>query len=155
MYKYLTILSLLILSFDKLNAQDAENPIQWKVSIEKTEKSNEYLLHATGLIAEGYHIWHLEAGGDGSLINTEIEMDDPHGYVWKEEKWETDQKPIPVDLDYIEGTLFWHEKQVDIKRTLISDNSIPVEGKIIFQVCNEQYCYPPEESIFKLNIPID
>lgn len=155
MHKYLIILSLMFFSINKLAAQNAENPIQWKVTLEKTDIKNEYLLHATGTIAEGYHIWHLEAGGDGSLINTEIEMDDPHGYVWKEEKWETDQKPIPVDLDYIEGTLFWHEKQVDIKRTLISDNSIPVEGKIIFQVCNEQYCYPPEESIFKLNIPID
>src|SRR5690625_6252402 len=98
MYKYLTILSLLILSFDKLNAQDAENPIQWKVSIEKTEKSNEYLLNATGLIAEGYHIWHLDAGGDGYLINTEIDMDEPKVYVWKEEACKTDQRPHPVTL---------------------------------------------------------
>lgn len=153
MKPFLTILFLGSTVFSSFGQKD-KMPVEWTVHIKALEAPQQYQLVAEAKIEDGFHIWALEAGGDGSLINTEVVMDDDHHYIWLEKEWQTNQAPTPIDLEYIDGTLFWYEKAVTIYRTIISEVSMPVEGSIIYQVCNEQYCYPPETHAFKTMIPI-
>ena len=147
-------LSVLSLSFVNTFAQTSEDPVIWEVHVLPTETKGVFKLEVQAKIAEGYHIWALEAGGDGSLIDTEVEMDEDHKYLWVENEWQANTQPIPVDLYYIEGRIYWYESEVTIHRSIQSDVSMTVEGAIHYQVCNEQYCYPPEAYEFKKMIPI-
>lgn len=148
------VIAILSWSFSNVFAQTSEDPVKWEVHVLPTETKGIFKLEAQAKIAKGYHIWALEAGGDGSLIDTEVQMDDDHKYLWVDKDWQADSKPIPVDLDYIDGTIYWYESAITIHRTMQSDVSMTVEGAIHYQVCNEQYCYPPEEYEFKKMIPI-
>jgi len=148
------VLSILSLCFANTFAQTQEDPVMWEVQVLPTETNGIFKLEAQAKIAKGYHIWALEARGDGSLIDTEVEMDDDHKYLWVESEWQANTKPIPVDLDYIDGRIYWYESEVTIHRSMQSDVSMTVEGMIHYQVCNEQYCYPPEAYEFKKMIPI-
>ncbi|HZH88854.1 MAG TPA: hypothetical protein VFD78_06705, partial [Chitinophagaceae bacterium] len=105
-------LSVLSLSFVNTFAQTSEDPVIWEVHVLPTETKGVFKLEVQAKIAEGYHIWALEAGGDGSLIDTEVEMDDDHKYLWVESEWQANTKPIPVDLDYIDGRIYWYESEV-------------------------------------------
>lgn len=153
-FQILTSIILLFLVHTTLSAQEFELPVTWDVHLIPQENPQHFQLVATAKIQEGFHIWGLDAGGDGSLINTEVVMDDDHNYIWLEKEWRTNKEATPIDLDYIEGTLYWFEKEVTLYRTIVSSVSMPVEGSIVFQVCNEQYCYPPETFEFKKMIPV-
>ena len=48
-----------------------QKPINWTLEV-KSLGENNYELVAKANMDEGFHIWALNAGGDGSFINTEI-----------------------------------------------------------------------------------
>ena len=132
------------------NAQDAEHPVKWKFSIEKTSKNN-YTLKATAKLAAGFHIWATDPGGDGSLIPTLFEFADEEMIQWKGD-WKESPEPTVQELEYVEGAIRWHENEVVFSRSFVSENPMPIDGSVNFQVCNAQSCFPPEDVDFKLQV---
>lgn len=130
--------------------QDLEHPVKWKFSLEKND-NKEYVIKAEAHLAPGFHIWALDPGGDGSLIPTEIEIDQEEEIRWKSD-WKESPEPMRQILEYVEGAIFWHETKVTLTRTFVSDGPMSIDGFVSFQVCNAQSCFPPEEIEFKLQV---
>lgn len=149
--KILSLFIIFALSVSSFSfAQDAEHPVQWRFSIEQTEE-NTYLIKAEADLADDFHIWALDAGGDGSLIPTSFEVEQDNEIRWKG-KWLESPDPIVKELEYIEGPIRWHEHKVVFTRELISENPIPISASVSFQVCNAQSCFPPETQDFRLQV---
>lgn len=132
------------------HAQDAEHPVKWKFDLEKGT-NNSYTIKATANLADGFHIWALDPGGDGSLIPTSFEFVDEDMIQWKGD-WKESPEPIVKEIEYIDGAIRWHENKVVFSRTFVSENPMPINGSVDFQVCNAQSCFPPEAVDFKLQV---
>ncbi|WP_158605934.1 protein-disulfide reductase DsbD domain-containing protein [Taibaiella sp. KBW10] len=135
-------------------AGDKENPVSWKVTVQATNKEHtEYQLTAKATIEKGFHIWALDAGGDGSLINTAIELQTP-SVSWKSDTWASDKEAHKETLEFIEGPVFSFEKSVSLTRVFsIAQKTKKIKGTITYQTCNESMCLPPEDFVFELDLP--
>lgn len=144
----ITILTLLltILGFSQINFGGINNDkaVLWKLDKQRDKDST--LLKLTAHIKPDFHIWDLDAGGDGTLISTSIEIMDTDAY-----KWISEQKPSLVNLDFVEGTLRWHEKKVTFFTKVPNDivDNPDFMVKVNYQVCNHTMCYPPTDEELK------
>lgn len=117
-----------------------DEPVLWK--LDKQLIGDSVTLKVTAHIKPDFHIWALEAGGDGSLINTSLTVNNLDNYVWKSE-----DKPTKVNLDFIEGALFWHEKKAAFV-TKVHKSEVEAADfrvNVTYQVCNYTMCYPPKD----------
>lgn len=130
-------------------AQTENSPVAWEVKVNKQGQG--YQLEAHAKLYDGFHIWAMDAGGDGSLINTEVILDTDN-VKWQEDNWSVSPDATPINLDYIDGTIFWHEKEVKIQRNIAKDYKGEIAGAILYQVCNEEFCYPPAEFEFTVEL---
>jgi hypothetical protein len=142
------LLSMMALSCS-VRAQDA-NPVQWHFSIEKKE-SGLYSLKAEATIKDQFHIWALDAGGDGSLIPTSFQVADSAAFVWKG-PWQETPKPHTQTLEFVDGAVHWHEKTVTFYRLFQAPVNTAVSLQVSFQSCNEASCFPPETQTFMLRV---
>ncbi len=129
--------------------QASDKIVSWKFSLKPVE-GNVYLFTATAVIEKGYHIFHLDAGGDGTLINTEIVFDSGNE---TDAEWKVSPDPRVIQLDIIEGDIYWHEKTVSFSKEIEApeDNGL-ISGSVSFQVCNEEKCLPPATTDFRLPV---
>lgn len=141
------LLGILILLVPQIMAaQDVADKIQWKTSIEKTEKQNEFRITATASLQPGWHVFGQKPGDDFLI---------PFNFTLKNK----DVKIVQIDelgilkTENMEGvgTIHYYEKEVSFVATIRTIQS-EINGAIEFQVCNEKMCLPPTEEIFTLNI---
>lgn len=130
-------------------AQDA-NPVQWHFSIEKKE-AGLYCLKAEATIKDQFHIWALEAGGDGSLISTSFQVADSAALTW-EGPWQEAPKPHTQTLEFVDGAVHWHEKTATFYRLFRAPLNTAVSLQVTFQSCNEASCFPPETREYILRV---
>ena len=129
-----------------------EKVVGWKVEAKPANaEKTEYVLTAKAIMQNGYHIWAMNAGGDGSLIPTSITLS--NDINWKDE-WTADQKVHAETLEFIEGTVYSYSKTVTFTRHFAPGKSMhKLTGIITFQTCNESTCLPPEDVPFEINLP--
>ncbi len=145
----LAFIAILNFTFGMAMPSNGNEPVQWNVQI-KTIDANTFQIVAEAKMKEGFHIWALDAGGDGSLINTEISVEGD-GFQWQEENWQSNQKPKSETYEFIDGKVNYFEKQVKLSRTFkTSSKPELVKGTITFQSCNEAMCFPPKDIPFSL-----
>ncbi len=114
--------------------------VTWKFDM-KPSSDNTYLFSATATIEKGYHIFALDAGGDGTLMNTEFEIDD---YSDAPVEWRVVPQPKTVVLDYVDGDIYWHENKVTFSKVITLEGDATVfTGTVTYQICNEDKCLPP------------
>ena len=53
------------------------------------------------------------------------------------------EKPEGEKIDFIEGAIRWHEKEITFYRDFKGKRGDKVKGAVQYQSCNEQMCYPP------------
>lgn len=125
-----------------------KDPVEWNVRL-KTIDGNTFQIIAEAKMKDGFHIWALDAGGDGSLINTGIVVD--ADLDWVEQQWQSDRRPRSETYEFIEGKVNYFEKQVQLSRTFKAEK-IPeiIKGTITYQSCNEAMCLPPKDHSFSL-----
>lgn len=146
---FLVLLILIGLQQCAMAQKMEKDPVQWQVQL-KTIDENTYQIVAEAKIKEGFHIWALDAGGDGSLINTEINVD-ADDVQWQDEQWQSNQKPKTETYEFIDGEVNYFEKQVKLSRTFKSASKPElVKGTITFQSCNEAMCFPPKDIPFSV-----
>ena len=125
----------------------ASKIVSWKYVLKPVE-GNVYQFTATAVIEKGYHIFHLDAGGDGTLINTEITFNDG---TETDGEWSVTPAPKVIQLDIIEGDIYWHEKAVSFSKTVALPEGVRMlSGSISYQVCNEEKCLPPATLDFQV-----
>lgn len=140
----IAIFSLVFTAFSK----DDNKVVTWKFSVKALGGEN-YQLNAEAVLKEGFHIWAMDAGGDGSLINTEIVIDSS-AIKWLDPVWESSNKPKTETYDFIEGAVHYFEKKVTLSRKFKSAVAPKIKGIVTFQTCNESMCFPPEDVPFEI-----
>ncbi|WP_222166709.1 protein-disulfide reductase DsbD domain-containing protein [Edaphocola aurantiacus] len=133
-------------------AQQTEKIVSWTVTVKATNADQaEYELSAKATMQKGYHIWAMDAGGDGSLIATSITI--TPDLNWKD-KWMANQRPHDENLDFIEGTVFSYNNTVTLSRKFTADKGTKkIKGIITYQSCNESMCLPPDDVPFEVTLP--
>lgn len=127
----------------------AENVVKWQMNVSALGKDT-FQVNAVAKVAPDYHVWALEAGGDGTLIHTEFEWQDEKNILWLGE-WKESPDPIEKDLDFIDGTVRWHENEVTFSRVMVIRNHVKtLKGKVHYQTCSEASCFPPRDYSFTL-----
>lgn len=126
------------------------NPVLVSVSLDQADDGN-YNLLINAKIKEGFHIWALDPGGDGSLIATDVTINSPAPIVWREE-WKESKEPVVKTLDFIEGAIRWHEDEVIFSRKVYLSKGDIFSGTVTYQTCNEEMCLPPVTESFTLNV---
>lgn len=134
-------------------AQGLDNPVKWDFEVTAVEGEPEvYRFTATGTIDSGFHIWALDAGGDGSLIPTAFTWNEATQVDWQGD-WEESPAPVTHQLEFIEGAVHWHEQQARFSRKFKIHNRSGLAGEVLFQTCNEASCFPPESVNFMVKLP--
>lgn len=150
--KYLLQLAFVFLpifSFAQFGAT-TPNPVKWEFKL-IPQGENTYKIQAVAQIEKGFHIFALDAGGDGTLISTEFELEDGQDSPDAPE-WTSVPKPKTIQLDFIDGDIYWHENKVTFNKTVIVEDADAVSGQVNFQVCNEEKCLPPATETFTLKL---
>lgn len=139
-----------ILSVFSVSAQD-DKPVNWKVEAKKVGE-NQFQISAEAKMKDGFHIWALNAGGDGSLINTNIDLTSK-GITWNDHTWNASKRPKSERYEYIDGAVNYFERSVTFTRNFTVKAGVnKVEGQITYQTCNEMMCYPPQDIPFSLEL---
>lgn len=143
-------LSLFLAIFTARATDKEEGPVTWNVQVQPVS-GDTYKLVINAKMKDGFHIWALEAGGDGSLINTEISLEqfDIH---WVDVDWRLSKKPKTETYDYIDGAVNYFDKQVQFSRNFTGAKGNVIKGTITYQSCNESMCFPPEDVPFEVTI---
>ena len=112
------ILLTILCCFPILGFAQGLNPnqiVQWKFSIHPTSPTT-VTFSAEANIGPNFHIFHTDAGGDGTLINTEFTFDNAHED--ENTPWQSTPQPVVKQFDVIEGDVYWHEKNVVFTQTI-------------------------------------
>lgn len=149
MKKILLLLALLIPTILKAQGLDPNKIVQWTFNLVHIE-ANDYELRAEATIEKPFHIFHTNAGGDGTLINTEITLDDAKEL---ETEWVSKPTPAVKQFDVIEGDVYWHEQRVVFtKKFQIEQGVSQLTGEVYFQVCDDEKCLAPTTKKFKVKL---
>lgn len=154
MKKFLSLVLIIIagLFHTKTFAKETDNPVKWQVTVQHLG-NNEFQIMAKAKMKQSYHIWALDAGGDGSLINTSIETSNEEVLDWKDDEWKSNKEPKTETFEFIEGAVRYFENEVVFTRTFIAkDNATSIKGVISYQSCNESMCFPPDDIPFDVAI---
>jgi DsbC/DsbD-like thiol-disulfide interchange protein len=137
------------ISFKGTSNGSSQNVVKWKFNLLPTSET-EYTFTATAEIEQGYHIFAIDAGGDGTLIATEITLEDANEL---DENWKSVPNPKTIKLDFIDGDIFWHENKVTFSKKIeLDEDAKHVSGQVTYQVCNEEKCLPPVDLPFTVNV---
>lgn len=128
-----------------------EEPIAWKANVTKTDS-----LYTIAFIAElesGWHLPSMRALGEGEIGPTPTEFtfkNQNHykliGETYEPEGIEAYDEIFEIDLKYF-------EKKVAFTQTLkILSFDKPIEVEVLYSVCDDEKCLPPETHRFKLQI---
>lgn len=134
-------------------AQQGDKAVAWTVEAKKATngEGSEYTLTAKAVMEKGFHIWAMEAGGDGSLIPTSINV--IATLNWKGE-WVADQTAHAERMEFIEGTVYSYSQEVNFTRNFSLTKGLKkIKGVITYQSCNESMCLPPQDVPFEVTIP--
>lgn len=142
----LNISLLTLLSLNSFAQTTSESPVKWHITASKEQNVSKLNVEAT--IKDGFHIWAMDAGGDGSLIATTIVLNENDTPL----NWVSDQKPHAEQYEFVEGSVFYYDKKVKFSTPIKNLKSKEIKGTITFQTCNEQMCFPPEDYEFNIKL---
>jgi len=142
----LTTLTLL-LAFG-LKAQIIEDPAVWTFEAKK-KSGNEYELIFHVNVKNGYHVYSLDPGGDGSFPPPSFEFKPGSNYKLAG-KVKEKGKRIDETIEDI-GTVHYFKKVDFIQPATITANG-KISGTYEYMTCNEQGCLPPKTKKFTFEI---
>ncbi|MDI9320013.1 MAG: cytochrome c biogenesis protein CcdA [Phycisphaerales bacterium] len=143
------ILALLFLGSTFVQAQIEADPTTWSYDIKKVEGDN-YLIRFHLKIKEGWHIYSLSPGGDGSLIAPSFAIKSPKTATIKGKIKE--QGKVTTKTEEFIGTYRYLTDKVEYTVPVIVKENGKVAGTYRYQVCDESHCLPPFTKQFSFNI---
>jgi thiol:disulfide interchange protein DsbD len=132
-----------------IRAQGFKDPSAWSLKAQPADNAYDLVFHVT--LQPGWHVWALNAGGDGMLIPTTIELEKsdcaPVG------KPREAGKLTETEMEGIEGIVRYYSGEADFIQTVKAKSGDIVKGSYTYQLCNESMCLPPKTVPFTLRIP--
>ena len=146
-------LSSLLIAFSFLlpwtaSAQIIEDPSEWKFEAKK-KQGNEYDLIFHVNVKNGYHIYSLDPGGDGSFPPPEFNFTKGDNYKLRGKLSEKGER-IDETIEDI-GTVHYFKKVDFIQPATITANG-KITGKYTYMTCNDQGCLPPKTKTFTFTV---
>lgn len=140
--KKLLLLSSLLFAFQFVNGQ-VYDPVKWKYAVKYLDGNNAEL-QVSATIEEHWHVYSIDIPVTSPVVGTEITVE-------KSSSFELNgalREPAPIE-EYdpnFEETLKWHENKVTFTQPIKihSEKDFTVKGELVFMVCNESMCLPPD-----------
>ena len=131
-------------------AQVTEDPTTWKYEVKK-KSATEYQLIIHVTIKDGWHIWSMKPGGDGSLIapsftfakNSKVKL---KGAVTEKGKATT------TTMDGIDGKVTYLSGAIDYIQDVTVAGGAKITGTQTYQVCSDRMCLAPKDKDFSFEI---
>lgn len=138
---------LMIFGMSQANAQMVTDAIKWTAKMSNNEKG-EVTLTFNAKLQAGWHVYDVNLPKDGPT-STEIEFDGGKGFEVVG-KLTADRKPDEVYDENFGMTLRWFGKEVNFtQKVKITDpQNFKIAGDVIFMICNDQTCLPPDRLAF-------
>jgi len=136
-----------------IHAQIIADPSTWTFEAKK-KSGNQYELIFHLKIKEGWHIYALKPGGDGTLIAPSFNFNKADGLKLVggiKEKG----KLITEKMDGIDGDVNLYKEKVDYVQNAEITGSPNISGKYGYQVCDDHMCLPPKTKSFTFKIEGD
>ncbi len=124
-----------------IGENETQSAVKWDFRIVMVEKGV-YELQAAATIKPSFHLWALNAGGDGTLIPTSITVL-RNNIDWVDE-WKESKEPHVLTYEFVEGAVRFFSEDVVFSRRFKSKRPIKINGSLEFQTCNDNMCFPPE-----------
>lgn len=129
------------------NAQMIEDPTEWSFTVKKLD-GNKYDVVFHCHVNNGWHIYSLDPGGDGSFLPPSFDFSKtPEAKLIGDPREEG--KVIDETIEDI-GTVHYY-KDVDYIQTIeLPDGITTVKGEYTYMTCNDETCLPPETKEFAI-----
>ena len=147
--KFRLLIALFLLGSLCAQAQIEADPTTWTYDIKKIS-GDEYAINFHLKLKEHWHIYSLEAGGDGSLIIPSFEITSPKSAKLKGKPTEKGKRISEVEETI--GTFYYLKDKVDYTVKAIIKENGKLSGTYSYQVCDESHCLPPYTKKFSFDI---
>lgn len=140
--KKLLVLATLLFAFQFVNAQ-VYDPVKWKYSVKYLD-DNKAELQVSATIEDHWHVYSIDIPETSPVIGTDITMEESSSFALNGPLREP--KPIEEYDPNFDETLKWHEHKVTFTQPIkiLSEKDFTIKGELMFMVCNESMCLPPE-----------
>jgi thiol:disulfide interchange protein DsbD len=140
---------LVLLVSTGLQAQIIKDPSVWSFEAKK-KSGNEYELIFHVDVKNGYHIYSLDPGGDGSFPPPSFDFNPGSNFKLKGKPTEKGKR-IDETIEELGGTIHYFKKVDFIQKATITANG-KITGKYTYMTCNEQGCLPPQTKKFTFEV---
>lgn len=132
-------------------AQMPADPVTW--TADATKGSGKiYQIRISSVLKTGWHIYAIEAGGDGTLIPTTFSFKPaPGGGMPAVVK--AVGKPKAMNFTGVDGTAYVYEGKTDFTTSVSGAPGQILNLTIGYQSCNEQMCLPPKQKVITIKLP--
>lgn len=148
--KRILILVFLVISGLQSMAGPAAEKVKWKFTAQK-ENDSTFNLVITANLVEGWHIFSMNPGGDGSLLPPEFTFT-KNNHVKLLGKMKENGKISHEDTKDVMGVVNYYLGKVTYTQKAIVTANTTLEGSVYYMVCDENACLPPEELDFKIQM---
>lgn len=134
------------------DAGQPDGPVSWSFSSEKLS-DDEYALHMTAQVEEGWYIYSQDNDGSGPVPTTFEFTPGDHfatvGPVEEKSKRKEGKDPLFDNINVVKLT----SREVDfVQKVKVKNPAIPIEGSLNFMTCDDTQCLPPTWVDFKFDL---
>ena len=130
-----------------------EDPVEWEFALYPGDNPNEQELVIHAAVDSGWHVYSQDNDPNNGPVPTYFEFQwpegvEPIGKVKECEPLEEYDPNFMMDLKFFEDDVYWWQT-VNVQNAQLGDS---LKGFVLFMVCNESMCLPPEEIPFAVTI---
>lgn len=135
----------------QLKAQ-VQNPVKWSYAL-KNLSANTYELHLLATIAGGWHIYAQQQLEGAIAVPTKISFKKAAGLTLVGLPAEVGKKETHEIRELGITNLQYSEKVDFVQKIMIKGTAVKaVAGSLVYQVCDEHMCLPPETVNFSIPV---
>ena len=123
----------------------SQNEISWSFGFDAQSST----LTFTAKLQEGWHVYSITPN-EGGPVPTSFEFKDNGSFTVKGNIIEP--TPIQVYDENFATNVQYFSNEVTFKQPIQVKSSGKVEGNVVYMICNDQMCFPPEEQKFTITI---
>ena len=130
-----------------------QDPVDWEFALYPGANPNEQELVIHASVDSGWHVYSQDNDPNNGPLPTYFEFQwpegvEPIGDVKECEPLEEYDPNFMMDLKFFEDDVYWWQT-VNVQSAQLGDS---LKGYVLFMVCNESMCLPPEEIPFAVTI---
>lgn len=149
LFRFLSIALLQVFLVSGVQAQMIEDPTEWSFEAKKVD-GNKYDLIFHCNVNNGWHIYSLDPGGDGSFIPPSFTVNESPDIKLVGDVRE-EGKIIHETIEDI-GTVHYYKKVDFIQTVELAKEDITITGEYGYMTCNDETCLPPKTLDFSIQV---